>query len=821
MARGLGSLEPSESLLQALGSRSEDNRGTHIFDLPLVLLSSVLARISDPVTAASVTCSCRLFRTISKSVPYRFRVSCMKLHEGAGALYEEGIQNKYSSTGVGMWTRKVLSTVRCQMPSTRVLDLSGCWIVDEDVAAVLADLRCLKCLILDGCQKLTSAVADALAVSVRSGPQAVSLQRCFGLGPAAAGNLLAAAAADGSQLQCILLSHLDRLDLPREPPLLEAKDFEISQGEDEEPVKDKPLGAVIVGPGRWVFAMESCGMLGTGITGSGIRILALHNCGSLGTPELAAVGITCPMLEFLFLGGSVEGLCLNRPENLCLEAETSAVSAVVKAVESLRHLRVLEVTFFPNSVVQGLRGHIGHGVEVWDFCEKRSVFSALTFLINAGALQDTDFFLEYRTSVKSAVADVSSRAGQEKTGSGMCTANELWGWFSEGIDAKSRFDGIDKNQGWAENCLLALRAAVNSSDLRRRTPLHTAALDGDTEMVRYLIFMGADSGLRDSAGGTALFSAAWFGYADICDLLLMSGADVLSRNRAGENPLYIAALRGHASAVEVMLSHCKANNINWQSAEVYGDGWTPLMAAAVADRQDVAKVLLQAACSDLCLDCTREECEICKKSWRGQDRESITALTFDNTEGVVLKSQECLKEGDTKDSRKKSTCTAEFSRNLSMKASPQILNAQNRYGQTALHIAARRASVWFVVNLLHVGASADIRDEYKKKPVDIANNQNHTLVADIFMQWDAQQRKGPPPGVLSHSSVISGNQVGPEQVRQGSVSSLSHWKSARKNDGIRSVQATSCAIMPLDNLKSGGSKRVWREKVKGSHQGTT
>lgn len=620
MARGLGSLEPSESLLQALGSRSEDNRGTHIFDLPLVLLSSVLARISDPVTAASVTCSCRLFRTISKSVPYRFRVSCTKLHEGAGALSEEGIQNKYSSTGVGMWTRKVLSTVRCQMPSTRVLDLSGCWIVDEDVAAVLADLRCLKCLILDGCQKL---------------------------------------------------------------------------------------------------------------------------------------------------------------------------------------------------------GHIGHGVEVWDFCEKRSVFSALTFLINAGALQDTDFFLEYRTSVKSAVADVSSRAGQEKRGSGMCTANELWGWFSEGIDAKSRFDGIDKNQGWAENCLLALRAAVNSSDLRRRTPLHTAALDGDTEMVRYLIFMGADSGLRDSAGGTALFSAAWFGYADICDLLLMSGADVLSRNRAGENPLYIAALRGHASAVEVMLSHCKANNINWQSAEVYGDGWTPLMAAAVADRQDVAKVLLQAACSDLCLDCTREECEICKKSWRGQDRESITALTFDNTEGVVLKSQECLKEGDTKDSRKKSTCTAEFSRNLSMKASPQILNAQNRYGQTALHIAARRASVWFVVNLLHVGASADIRDEYKKKPVDIANNQNHTLVADIFMQWDAQQRKGPPPGVLSHSSVISGNQVGPEQVRQGSVSSLSHWKSARKNDGIRSVQATSCAIMPLDNLKSGGSKRVWREKVKGSHQGTT
>lgn len=40
------------------------------------------------------------------------------------------------------------------MCGTRVLDLAGCSLVDEDVGTLLADLQSLQCLILDGCQKL-------------------------------------------------------------------------------------------------------------------------------------------------------------------------------------------------------------------------------------------------------------------------------------------------------------------------------------------------------------------------------------------------------------------------------------------------------------------------------------------------------------------------------------------------------------------------------------------------------------------------------------------------------------------------------------------
>ncbi len=119
---------------------------------------------------------------------------------------------------------------------------------------------------------------------------------------------------------------------------------------------------------------------------------------------------------------------------------------------------------------------------------------------------------------------------------------------------------------------------------------------------------------------------------------MLVGAQVA--NAAGEVPLYIAALKGHLPVVRLLLAHCHAHNIAWQvgaphghgvllvtlispprapsqrsgsgarshqgsppsptppwpqDASLYGDRFSPLMAAAVADRVDVAQALLRAA----------------------------------------------------------------------------------------------------------------------------------------------------------------------------------------------------------------------------------
>jgi len=54
----------------------------------------------------------------------------------------------------GSWTREALGAIRIHMCATEELDLAGCFIGDDDVAAILSNLPCLERLILDNCQKL-------------------------------------------------------------------------------------------------------------------------------------------------------------------------------------------------------------------------------------------------------------------------------------------------------------------------------------------------------------------------------------------------------------------------------------------------------------------------------------------------------------------------------------------------------------------------------------------------------------------------------------------------------------------------------------------
>jgi hypothetical protein len=132
-----------------------------------------------------------------------------------------------------------------------------------------------------------------------------------------------------------------------------------------------------------------------------------------------------------------------------------------------------------------------------------------------------------------------------------------------------------------------------------------------------------------------LFLAAEAGHAHVAAALLASGAQVATCNNTGENPLYIAALRGHVAVLNVLLAHCRHTRVDWQRAGVYGDGWTPLMAAVVANRVDIVRMLLAAA--------------VLEEEERGGHREES-------------------------------------------RSTPLVL-AKNRFGQTALHIGARRGLV--------------------------------------------------------------------------------------------------------------------------------
>jgi len=63
----------------------------------------------------------------------------------------------------------------------------------------------------------------------------------------------------------------------------------------------------------------------------------------------------CPHLELLLWGGSVQALGLSRVEFVSEDTISSTASTLVRLIELLPRLRVLELTFFTTAVVQAVR----------------------------------------------------------------------------------------------------------------------------------------------------------------------------------------------------------------------------------------------------------------------------------------------------------------------------------------------------------------------------------------------------------------------------------------------------------------------------------
>ena len=84
------------------------------------------------------------------------------------------------------------------------------------------------------------------------------------------------------------------------------------------------------------------------------------------------------------------------------------------------------------------------------------------------------------------------------------------------------------------------------------TPLAYAATGGKTEVVRYLLEVGANPNALSPNGTTALMMAVRGGHAETVDLLLSKGVDVNVRNQTGATALAWAT-RGGFDAIEKAL----------------------------------------------------------------------------------------------------------------------------------------------------------------------------------------------------------------------------------------------------------------------------
>ncbi|XP_051878957.1 ankyrin repeat domain-containing protein 12 isoform X2 [Pristis pectinata] len=94
---------------------------------------------------------------------------------------------------------------------------------------------------------------------------------------------------------------------------------------------------------------------------------------------------------------------------------------------------------------------------------------------------------------------------------------------------------------------------VNKRNERGETPLHMAAIRGETKQVKELISQGADVNVKDFAGWTPLHEACNLGYYEVAKQLILAGADVNTRGLENDTPLHDAASNGHRDIVKLLL----------------------------------------------------------------------------------------------------------------------------------------------------------------------------------------------------------------------------------------------------------------------------
>ncbi|XP_031411290.1 ankyrin repeat domain-containing protein 27 isoform X2 [Meleagris gallopavo] len=129
-----------------------------------------------------------------------------------------------------------------------------------------------------------------------------------------------------------------------------------------------------------------------------------------------------------------------------------------------------------------------------------------------------------------------------------------------------------------------------SRDDRGYTPLHIAAICGQTSLVDLLVAKGAIVNATDYHGSTPLHLACQKGYQNVTLLLLHYKANTDGQDNNGNTPLHLACTYGHEDCVKALVYY-DVHSCRLDIGNEKGD--TPLHIAARWGYQGIIEVLLQ------------------------------------------------------------------------------------------------------------------------------------------------------------------------------------------------------------------------------------
>lgn len=232
--------------------------------------------------------------------------------------------------------------------------------------------------------------------------------------------------------------------------------------------------------------------------------------------------------------------------------------------------------------------------------------------------------------------------------------------------------------------LLENNADVNSVDQRGRTPLHVAVKRCDCQAMRMLLCRGAKVHVMDDTGMDPLQLASRFGHVELVRILLEYKAQIFYEGQKGPSPLHIAAMEGHVPLIDIFSHYADVNiKVRCTTDKKYK---AAIHLASENGYVETVRFLLDGFGGDVNildsdqqtpLHCALLNCHDHKRMRRKEDFDML--IEFLIQKGVNV-------------------------------------NQLNRYGETALHLAARNQFHKAVEILLLNDADVSIKNKKDKSP---------------------------------------------------------------------------------------------------------